>query len=110
VFGVEIQAGTIKPKVPLITKDGQDIGEILQIQDKGKAVPEASVGMQVAISLEKPIVGRHINEGDTLYTKTPEAHAKALQTKFIERLTTQEQEALTEYIALMRKKTPFWAA
>jgi translation initiation factor 5B len=110
VFGVEIQAGTIKPKVPLITKDGQDIGEILQIQDKGKAVPEASVGMQVAISLEKPIVGRHINEGDTLYTKIPEAHAKALQTKFITRLTQQEQEALTEYIALMRKKTPFWAA
>jgi translation initiation factor 5B len=110
VFGVEIQAGTIKPKIPLITKDGQDIGEILQIQDKGKAVSEAQVGMQVAISLEKPIVGRHINEGDTLYTKTPEAHAKALQTKFIERLTTQEQEALTEYIALMRKKTPFWAA
>jgi translation initiation factor 5B len=110
VFGVEIQAGIIKPKVPLITKDGQDIGEILQIQDKGKAVSEAQAGTQVAISLEKPIVGRHINEGDTLYTKLPEAHAKALQTRFTTRLTQQEQETLTQYILLMRKKTPFWAA
>jgi translation initiation factor 5B len=110
VFGVEIQAGTIKPKTSLITADGQDIGEILQIQDKGKAVSEAQAGMQVAISVEKPTVGRHINEGDTLYTKTPEAHAKALQTKFQNRLTQQEQETLTEYVTLMRKKTPFWAA
>jgi translation initiation factor 5B len=110
VFGVEIQAGLIKPKYPLITADGQDLGEILQIQDKGKAVSEAQTGMQVAISLEKPIVGRHINEGDTLYAKTPEAHAKALLTKFQTRLTTQELEALNEYVNLMRKKTLFWAA
>jgi translation initiation factor 5B len=109
VFGVDIQ-GTIKPKYPLIDADGQDLGEILQIQDKGKAVSEASTGMQVAISLEKPIVGRHINEGDTLYIKVPEAHAKAVLTKFQTRLTSQEQEALNEYVNLMRKKIPFWAA
>ena len=64
----------------------------------------------MAISLEKPVIGRRINEGDTLYTKTHEAHAKALLTKFQTRLTTQELEALNEYVALMRKKTPFWAA
>jgi translation initiation factor 5B len=66
--------------------------------------------MQIAISVEKPIVGRHIFEKDVLYVKVPEQHAKILQTKFAEKLTLEEQEALTEYVNLMRKKVPFWGA
>jgi translation initiation factor 5B len=60
--------------------------------------------------LEKPIVGRHINEGDTMYVKIPEAHAKLLHTKFLENLTIDEQEVLNEYIKLMQKKISFWGA
>ena len=66
--------------------------------------------MQVAISIDKPVVGRHINEKDTLYVKIPESHAKALQTTFLEKLTPEEQNTLQEYVKLMREKTPFWAA
>jgi len=110
IFGVEILAGTIKPKYPLVGTEGQDLGEILQLQDKGKAISEATVGMQVAVSLEKPIVGRHINEGDTLYVKVPEAHAKAMLSKFQARLSTEELDALNDFVNLMRKKIPFWAA
>jgi translation initiation factor 5B len=67
--------------------------------------------MQVAISLNKPIVGRHIHEKDILYVRVPEVHAKMLLTKFQDRLTAEELEALNEYVELMRKKTtPFWAA
>jgi translation initiation factor 5B len=110
IFGVEIVAGTIKSKTPVIGADGEDLGEILQIQDKGKAVSEAGTGVQVAVSLEKPVFGRHINEGDTLYAKVPEAHARAMLTKFQTRLSPQELEALNEYVNLMRKKIPFWAA
>jgi translation initiation factor 5B len=110
IFGVEVVAGTVKSKTPVIGADGEDLGEILQIQDKGKAVSEARTGMQVAISLEKPIFGRHINEGDTLYAKVPEAHARAMLTKFQTRLSAEELEALNEYVNFMRKKIPFWAA
>jgi translation initiation factor 5B len=111
IVGVEILAGNIKPKNVLVrAEDGEEIGEIQQIQEKGKALPEAGKGMQVAISMDKPIVGRHIFEKDTLYVKVPEPHAKALLTTFMDRLTSEEQEALNEYVGLMRKKTPFWAA
>jgi len=109
IFGVEI-AGKIKPKVQLIGADGEDLGEILQIQDKGKAVSEAGTGMQVAVSLEKPVFGRQINEGDTLYAKVPEPHARAMLTKFQARLSPEELDALNEYVNFMRRKTPFWAA
>jgi translation initiation factor 5B len=111
IFGVEIQAGKVLPKYVLIRAgDGEDIGEVQQIQDKGKAISEAGQGMQVAISMEKPIFGRHIFEKDVLYARIPEADAKALLTRFMDKLTTEEQEALKEYVNLMRKKVPFWAA
>jgi translation initiation factor 5B len=111
IVGVEVLAGKIKPKYALIrAEDGEEVGEIQQIQEKGKALPEAGKGMQVAISIDKPMVGRHIFEKDILYVKVPEQHAKALQTTFMEKLTAEEQEALNEYINIMKKKTPYWMA
>jgi translation initiation factor 5B len=111
IFGVEISAGKIRPKVSFVRgEDGEEIGEVQQIQEKGKALSEAQQGMQVAISMDKPIVGRHVFEKDILYVKVPESDAKALQTSFMEKLTVEEQEALNEYVKLMRKKLPFWAA
>jgi translation initiation factor 5B len=110
VFGVEIQGGRLKPRVSLLrAEDGSDLGEIQQIQDKGKAIGEAKVGAQVAISMDKPIAGRHIFERDILYVKVPEKDAKALLTTHIDDLTQEEQDILKEYINMMRKKIPFWA-
>jgi len=111
IVGVEVLAGRIKPKVVLVKEDGESVGEVMQVQDQGEAVSEAGAGMQVAVSVDKPVVGRHIYEKDVLYVRVPETHAKALLTKFQDRLTSEELEALNEYVELMRKKTtPFWAA
>lgn len=109
IFGIEILAGTIKPKTAVVRgKDGEEVGEVQQIQDKGKALSEAQQGMQVAVSMERPIFGRHVFEKDVLYTKIPEAHVKVLSTTFMERLTKEEQDTLNEYVNIMRKKVPFW--
>jgi translation initiation factor 5B len=111
IFGVEVLAGKLKPKSQLIRAEtGSDVGEVQQIQEKGKALSEAQKGMQVAVSMDKPIVGRHVFERDVLYVKIPEPHAKLLLSTFMERLTTDEQEALNEYVETMRKKVPFWGA
>jgi translation initiation factor 5B len=111
IFGVEILGGQLKPKYSLIrADDGADMGEVQQIQDKGKAISEAKQGMQVAVSMDKPIVGRHVFEKDILYVKVPEPDAKALLTTHLDKLTEDEQEVLKEYSEQMRKKMPFWAA
>ena len=111
IFGVEILGGQLKPKYSLIrAEDGADIGEVQQIQDKGKAISEAKQGMQVAVSMDKPIVGRHVFEKDILYVKMSEHDAKALLTTHLEKLTTEQQEVVKEYAEQMRKKVPFWAA
>jgi translation initiation factor 5B len=110
IFGVEILGGQLKPKYSLIrAEDGADIGEVQQIQDKGKAIPEAKQGIQVAVSMDKPIVGRHVFEKDILYVKVSESDAKALLTTHLDKLTEDEQEVLKEYAEHMRKKIPFWA-
>ncbi len=109
IVGIEVLAGQIKPKYELVGEDGRHIGEIKQIQDRGQAISGAETGMQVAVSLDKAVVGRHINEGDVLRVKVPEAHAKALQTKFQDYLSPDELETLNELINIMRRKSPFWA-
>ncbi|MBC7129851.1 translation initiation factor IF-2 [Candidatus Bathyarchaeota archaeon] len=109
IVGIEVLAGKISPKLTLVRgEDGEEVGEIQQIQDRGQAISEAGQGMQVAISIDKPVVGRHIFENDVLYVKVPESHAKMLLEKFYDKLTLEEQETLKEYIELKRKKTPFW--
>jgi translation initiation factor 5B len=110
ILGVEVLGGRLQPKYGVIrAEDGSDLGEVQQIQDQGKAVAEATVGMQVAISMAKPIAGRHVFEKDALYVKVPEADAKVLLTAHADDLTAEEQEVLKEYVAIMRKKVPFWA-
>jgi translation initiation factor 5B len=110
VVGVEVLGGRLKPKYALMRKeDSSDLGEIDQIQEEGKNVQEAKVNMQVAISMDKPIAGRHIFERDVLYVKVPEKDAQALLTTHADDLTADEMEILKEYINLMRKKVPFWA-
>lgn len=110
IVGIEVLAGKIKPRVSLTTEDGNEIGEIQQIQDRGETMSEAEVGKQVAISIDKATVGRHFNEGDILHVRVPEEHAKILNTKYQDRLTPDEAEALKELVTLMRKSSPFWAA
>jgi translation initiation factor 5B len=111
IFGVEVLGGLLKPKYSLVrAEDGADLGEVQQIQDKGKAVSEAKQGMQVAVSMDKPVVGRHIFEKDILYVKVPEPDARALLEKHLDKLTVEEQQVLKEYTEMMRKKTPFWGA
>jgi translation initiation factor 5B len=110
IFGVEVLGGQLEPKRNLVrAEDGEDVGEVQQIQDRGKALSEAKQDMQVAVSMDKPTVGRHVFEKDVLYVKVPEADAKALLTTYLDKLTTEEQEVLKEYVKLMQKKTPFWA-
>ncbi len=109
IFGIEVLAGTLKPKVNLIREDGEDIGELQQIQDQGKSVSEATMGMQVAVSMDKPTVGRHVFEKDTLFVKVPEPDVKAWQITYATELSSEEQQTLKEYIVAMRKKSPYFA-
>ena len=96
IVGVQVLAGQVKPRLQFMTKEGKEVGEVLQIQDRGETVSSAAVGKEVAVSFDKAVVGRHFNEGDILYVRVPESHARDLLAKFRDRLSPEEIETLEE--------------
>ncbi len=106
VFGAEIQVGRLRQKVHVMNVEGKKVGTVHQIQDSGKAMEEATAGMQVAVSLKEPTIGRQINEGDVFYTDINSRQAKQLLERFNHRLNEQEKEVFNTILALKRKWDP----
>jgi translation initiation factor 5B len=109
VVGVKVIAGRISAKSHLITPDNRRIGLIQQIQDKGETIPTARIGAEVAVSIRGATVGRQIDEGDILYIDLHEGMVIRLNQEFRDKLTSDEQELLQEFLELKRKHVqPFW--
>ena len=109
VFGVVIEAGTLFPKVPLITEKGKRVRKIHQIQDKGQTVEKAPKGSEVAISIRGIEIGRDIEKDEILFVNIPESHVRQLMGKFVNELTTDQKQALREFIKLKRGlEHPWW--
>ncbi len=96
IVGVEVLGGKIQTGVKLIKADGTNIGTINEIQDKAESIKSAGLGMQVAISMKKPTVGRQINENDLLYVDISKEEAKALSGL----LSADEEAVLAELMKL----------
>lgn len=109
VFGVNVEGGTLAPKVSLITDYGKKVGRVHQVQDKGKNVDKAEKGDEVAISIRGIEVGRDIEKDEIMYVRVPESHVRQLMSKFLNELTSDQKDVLREYITLMREiESPWW--
>jgi translation initiation factor 5B len=106
VFGAEILIGKLRQKVHVINENGKKVGSIHQVQESGKAIEEATKGMQVAVSIKGPVIGRQINEEDVFYTDLNSRQAKMLIERFNHRLNEEEKEALENILKLKRKSDP----
>ncbi|MEB2792828.1 MAG: translation initiation factor IF-2 [Caldisphaeraceae archaeon] len=97
IIGVEVEGGIIRPGYPLISEKGRQLGKILAIKDRDKSLEEARTGMAIAVSIEgKILVGRHINENDTIFTNVPFNDALKLLDKFRNLLSDDEILTLKE--------------
>jgi translation initiation factor 5B len=103
VFGIEVLAGKLKPKSRLMNSEGVELGTLEQIQDNGKSIPEATKGMQVAISVKGPTLGRQVREGDSIYT-FPTARDVRVLKELSASLSEDDQEALDEIISIRSAK------
>lgn len=111
VVGVEILSGTLRRNSPIASFRGNEperVGELKGIQSQGEDLDEARAGERVSVSIDGPTVGRQINEGDELWTKLPEKHAKILEQELREDIPTDEREALGQYLDKRRNIDPFW--
>ena len=109
IFGVRVLAGVIAPNREMVNAEGEGLGRVTQIQESGQPIPKAEEGREVAVSMPKPVVGRHIKERDLLFVDVPEEHVRRLREKFTSRLTEGALEVLRELVEIKRKKDPLWA-
>lgn len=108
IIGVEVLSGLLTPQVYLVDRENKRIGQLLQIQDSGKNVPEAKVGTQMAVAIKGPTAGRQIKEDDELYVDVPEPHARRIIEQKV--LSNTEMDALNELIEIKRRIiNKYWA-
>lgn len=108
VVGVQVIGGIVRTQVNLMREDGANVGVIKGIQAHNENQGSATVGQEVAISIDGPTVGRQIHEGDILYVNIPEKHARIVELELKPRLAEDEREVLEKFLEIKRKKDPFW--
>ncbi len=106
VVGVKVQ-GVIRPRTSLINEDGKRVGTILQIQDRSVTIDEATDGMEVAVSIRGPTIGRQVKDDEILYTDVPDKQILAIRKKFLDELSPPEKEVLEELTTIKRAAGSF---
>lgn len=107
VVGVEVLGGTLKKGVNLINVEGVKCGEIKTIQIDGENVQEAKKGEQVAIAILGVVVGRQIQEDETLYVDVPENNFIRFK-KLKKYLNDSEIQVLRELAEIKRRDNSVW--
>jgi len=108
IVGVQVIGGVIRTQVNLMREDGANVGVVKGIQAHNENVGSATVGQEVAISIDGPTVGRQIHEGDILYVNIPEKHARIVELELKPKLSEDEREVLDNFLDIKRKKDAFW--
>ncbi len=106
VFGIRVDIGTLRQKVPFMSKTGKKIGVIHQLQHDSKTVNSVKEGQEVACSVQNVTVGRQVVEEDIFYTLPSPSDAKQLLKLFIQKLSAEERNTLNEIIEIQRKIDP----
>jgi translation initiation factor 5B len=87
-----------------MNQSGEEVGLVEQIQENGKSIQEAGKGMQVAISVKGPTLGRQIKEDENLFTIPTSHDAKLLKGKYASTLGADDRQALQEIVAIRSAK------
>jgi translation initiation factor 5B len=106
IVGMRVLGGRIHVGQRLMKLDGTPVGQIKSLRTRSSEdVREAMQGEEVAVAVQGPTVGRHIEELDEFYVDVPERHVKRLRSAD---LSPVEEEILNDIVALHRKENHFW--
>jgi len=108
VFGVEVVAGRLRPKVRLMSAEGVELGTLEQSRTRGRRSRRPTQATRSPISVEGPTLGRQIRENETIFTMPRSHEAKLLRTKLYGSLNEPEHEVLNEIIAIKSPADPMY--
>ena len=107
IFGILIEAGSLREGMPLMDSSGKRIDKIKAMQSEGKGVKIAKKGQELAVSLPNITFGRQVNENDILYSELSESEFKKLkENKSL--LSPDELSALKEILEIRRREKSTW--
>jgi translation initiation factor 5B len=107
IFGISIEAGSLKEGMPLMDSSGKRIDRIKAMQSEGKGVKIAKKGQELAVSLPNITFGRQVNENDILYSELSESEFRKLkENKSL--LSPDELSALKEILEIRRREKSTW--
>ena len=101
IVGVRVLKGKLRPNVVLIKENGKELGKLICIQSEGETINEATKGSEVAISIEKAIVGRNLFEDDVLYVKLMKFDIQQLK-KLWQDLPDEDKDLIDEIISIQK--------
>ena len=107
IIGMEVLTGSIKQGTRLMNIEGKVVGTVHALQEKGQNVTVGEAGMQIAVSLDGAIVGRNIEEGDTLYSFLIKDEYKVLMDN-MGLLKDSDKNTISEIREIMVKKDKYW--
>jgi translation initiation factor 5B len=107
IVGVEVLLGEMKVSCELINENKERVGQIKQIKDKQENLKKAKKNMQVAISVNKLVVGKNGDVGSKLYCYMSENNFKKLKENK-ENLSEDEISCLKQLAKIMRVENQFW--
>jgi translation initiation factor 5B len=108
IAGIEVLGGTVKKDYVLIGDNGERVGKVESMQDKGDNKPSTSKGQQVAMAIKDAVFGKDFEEGDVLYVDIPESHYKILESELKSKLSDDELQILDEVVKIKREKDDLW--
>lgn len=108
IVGIEVLSGTVKQNQKIINSDGELVGTVISMEDKGDTLPTISRGERVAMALKDAIAGKHFDEGDELYVDIPENHFKLIEREFKSKLSEHEFQTFYEFLDIKQKSEPDW--
>lgn len=108
ICGIEIIAGKIKTGERLIKEDGEEVGQIKEIQKEKESISEALAGDSVAISLPDVVIGRTLKGNEILYSNITIEDFQKIKSGLKKYLSPQELDVLKEILEIKRKKEPLW--
>lgn len=108
ICGIEVELGTVKQGYSLMDSNGNYVGTIASMEDKGESLTAISRGQRVAMAINDAVAGKDFEEGDSLFVDIPEKHYKILEKEFKDKLNEDEFTALDEITKIKRNKDPDW--
>ena len=109
VFGIRIDAGSLRQKTDFMNEQGKKIGRVHQLQEDKKTISTARTGSEVACSVQGVTIGRQIREEDVFYSLPRHHEAKKLLKEFSHKLTPDEFEMLNHIVETQRRIDPAYA-